>query len=266
MEIILLFVAAGFAGGVPAGLFGIGGGLTVVPILYLSLPWLGVDPGVVMHLAIGTSLAVMVVTTMESTYAHNRKGDVVWPEVRKLAPTVALGALAAALCAPWIATDILRYFFIALVVYTIFRALTKKGFTTDYALADFRPPSRTLCLPVGFAIGLVAALLGIGGNPMSVPFMRWARMPMVNASAISAALAFPIAVVGAIGYAASGWGDPGLPAGTTGYVYWPAVPGLLIGALVGVPIGTRLSHRLTDKTSARIYVGFLVVVLVAMIV
>jgi uncharacterized membrane protein YfcA len=266
METQLFYFVAGLLAGVLAGVFGIGGGLTIVPILYLMLPRLGVAHGLVMHLAIGTSLAVMIVTTVESTYVHNCSGDVLWPVIRRLAPTVALGALVAAVATRWIATDVLRYFFIALVAYTIVRALTKKGFADRYELTDFTAPPLSLCLPVGFGVGVVSALLGTGGSPMTVPFLRAYKLRMANAAAAASALAVPIAVLGTIGYVVTGWHDLGLPSGATGYVYWPAAPGLLVGILIGVPVGTRISERLSDRVLARAYIVFLGVVLVAMIV
>ena len=263
---LLLFLVAGLLAGLLAGLFGLGGGLVLVPLFYLSFPHFGVGSGVLMHLAVGTSLAIMIVNSSDSAFSHHRKGDVLWSEVRKLAPFYAVGALLAAAASGWLSSTYLRYFFIALLVFVILRALFKKGFTQDHALGDYAPPSRPIMAAFGVLTGCVSALLGIGGSPITVPFLRNAKLPMVNSVAIAATLGVPIALFGAVGYVVTGWGRPGLPDWTTGFVYWPAIPGIVIGVLAAVPFGTRLSHRLSDKLIAHAYVGVLAAVLVSMIV
>jgi len=263
---LLMFFFAGVSAGLLAGLFGLGGGVVLVPLFYLSFPHLGITTGFLMHLAVGTSLAIIIFTSADSAYSHHRKGDVLWSEVKKLAPFYAAGALAAAVVSKWIPSSYLRYFFIALLIYVILRALFKKGFTDDHPLADYSPPGRPVMAAFGVFAGWISALLGIGGSPITVPFLRNARLPMVNTVTIAATLGAPIALFGAVGYVVTGWNDPGLPAWTTGYVYWPAIPGIIVGALATVPLGTRLSHTLPDKLVARGYVVLLIAVLTAMIV
>ncbi|MEM7227034.1 MAG: sulfite exporter TauE/SafE family protein [Pseudomonadota bacterium] len=262
---LVLHLAAGVLAGCTAALFGLGGGLAVVPILYISLPHLGINHAELMHVAVGTSLTVMVVTAIDSAYSHHRRGDVLWPVVALIAPTMALGAAAAALASQFIPTHWLRYLFIALVAFVIFRALTRKGFTAEYALADAEPIPRALAAVFGLFNGALAALLGSGGGPLTVPFLRRFKLPMVNAAGISSTLSAPVALCGSIGFMVAGGSDPSRPAWSTGYVYWPAVAGLAIGILVGVPIGTKLSHYFSDKQEARLYVAFLIVILVVMV-
>lgn len=263
---LALFFVAGLLAGLLAGLFGLGGGLVLVPLFYLSFPHFGVAPGVLMHLAVGTSLAIMIVTSSDSALSHHRKGDVLWPEVRKLAPYYAAGALLAAGASRWLSSDYLRAFFVALLVFVILRALFKKGFTEDHALGDYAPPARPVMAAFGVFTGCVSALLGIGGSPITVPFLRNAKLPMVNSVAVAAALGVPIALFGAAGYVVTGWGRPGLPDWATGFVYWPAIPGIVVGVLLAVPFGTRLSHRLSDRFVSHAYLGVLAAVLVSMVV
>ncbi len=263
---LVMYLGAGIAAGLLAGLFGLGGGLILVPIFYLSFPLLDVPSWAIMHLAIGTSLAIMIVTSADSAYSHHKKGDILWSEVKKLAPFYALGALIAALSTAFIPSHLLRYFFIALLVYVILHSILKKDFTEDHPLSDYRPPNRLVLALFGTFTGCLSALLGIGGSPITVPFLRNYKLPMVNTVAIAATLAAPIALFGAAGYAITGWGIAGLPDWTTGFIYWPAIPGIIVGVLCTVPLGTRLSHSLSDKLVARAYVGLLIAVLIAMIV
>jgi uncharacterized membrane protein YfcA len=263
---LLMFFVAGLSTGLLAGLFGLRGGLVLVPLFYLSFPHLGISTVFLMHLAVDTSLAITIFTSTDFAYSRHRKGDVLWSEVKKLAPFYAVGALTAAVVSKWISSPYLRYFFIALLISVILRALFKKGFTDDHPLADYSPPGRPVMAAFGVCTGCLSALLGIGGSPITVPFLRNTRLPMVNTVAIAATLGVPIALFGAVGYVITGWNDPGLPAWTTGYVYWPAIPGIVVGVLATVPLGTRLSHSLPDKLVARGYVVLLIAVLIAMIV
>ncbi|MEM7171202.1 MAG: sulfite exporter TauE/SafE family protein, partial [Pseudomonadota bacterium] len=160
----------------------------------------------------------------------------------------------------------LRYFFIALLIYVILRALFKKGFTEDHPITDYTPPNRGVMAVFGIFTGCISALLGIGGSPITVPFLRNAKLPMVNSAAIAATLGAPIALFGAAGYAISGWGNPNLPSWTTGFIFWPAIPGIVVGVLCTVPFGSKLSHSLSDKLIAKAYVVLLCAVTVAMAV
>lgn len=265
IESIALFFVAGLVAGLSSSLFGLGGGVAVVPILYVSFTHIGFQQDLVMHMAVGTSLAVMVVTALDAAYSHQRSGDVLWGEVRKLAPFVALGALAASISAHLLPTHALRVLFIVMLLVVILRALFKKGFDEDYALEDFEPYGRSLSATFGLANGALSALVGVGGGTFTVPFLRRAKLRMVNAVSISATLAAPVALCGSVGYVISGWHATGLPDWSTGYIYWPAVVGLIVGILVAVPQGTKLSHRLSDHVTARCYLAFLVVALVAML-
>ena len=262
---LALYLVAGVLAGLTAALFGLGGGLAVVPILYISLPHLGISHFEVMHVAVGTSLTVMVVTSLDAAYTHHRRHDVLWPVVAKIAPTMACGAAVAAFCSQFLPTHWLRYLFIALIAYVIFRALTKKGFTGEYALSDMEPIPRALAAAFGLFNGALAALLGSGGGPLTVPFLRRFKLPMVNAAGISSTLSAPVALCGSVGYMIAGGSDPSRPDWSTGYVYWPAVAGLALGILIGVPLGTKLSHHFSDKLEARLYVAFLIVILAVMV-
>ena len=266
METLALFLLAGVVAGLSASLFGLGGGVALVPILFVALPLVGIAQDLAMHMAVGTSLAVMVVTGLDSLYNHHRKGDVLWPEVRKIAPFVALGALAAALGARWVPPHLLHWLFVALLVFVIARALLKKGFADAHELKDFEPTGRGQAALFGLANGMLSGLVGTGGGVFTVPFLRHRKLPMVNAVSVSSGLSAPIALCGSLGYVISGWDKPGLPEGATGYVYWPAMAGLAVGTLIAVPIGTRLSHHLSDRLEARLYLLFICGALVAMLV
>ena len=262
---LLLYLVAGVLAGSTAALFGLGGGLAVVPILYVSLPHLGIDHFEVMHVAVGTSLTVMVATALDSAYNHHRKGDVLWPVVAKIAPTMAVGRGSRGAVIP-VHPDPLA----ALPLHRPDRHRDRPGAHQEGLHRSIRPGRRRAdpaLMAAGFGLfnGALSALLGSGGGPLTVPFLRRFKLPMVNAAGISSTLSAPVALCGSIGYMIAGGSDPSRPDWSTGYVYWPAVAGLAVGTLIGVPIGTKLSHYFSDELEARLYVAFLIVILAAMI-
>lgn len=255
MEALVLFLAAGAVAGVLAGLFGVGGGLILVPVLAFVLPWQGVGAAVAMQVAVGTSLAVISATSVSSMLAHQRRAGVVWPVFRALAPGLALGAVAGAFVAHATPAPVLqRIVGIGALLVAVQMAL------------DLKPPgSRTLpgapaLVAAGGVIGLLSALIGIGGGSLTVPFLAWRGVPVRQAVGTSAACGVPIAWAGALGFVAAGLGVAGRPALSLGYVALPAFAGLAVASVLAAPLGARLAHRLAPRTLQRLFAGLLVVV------
>lgn len=251
----LLFPLIGLFAGLGAGLFGIGGGFLIVALLSVVLVREGVATERVMHLAIGSSLASIIFTSVSSMLAHHRRGAVLWPVFYRLLPGIIAGTLAGAWLAGLANTSVLQVFFglFALV------AALQIGL-------ELRPaPHRNLPGPAGMAlagtgIGLVSALAGIGGGAASNPFLLWCNVRIHNSVATAAACGLPIAIAGAIGFMLTGWRDPGLPAYTTGYIYWPAVLGIAVTSVLAAPLGARLAHALpvaTLKRAFSVVLGFI---------
>ena len=239
MDSLVVYLALGASAGLLAGLFGVGGGLIIVPVLAWMFTAQGMDAGVIMHLAIGTSLASIWLTSLMSIRAHNKRGAVSWPLVRKLALGIVIGALAGALIADHLPTDVLKRIFGVFELFVAAQMLLVSRYEAHFNL----PGSIGLTI-AGAVIGIVSAIIGIGGGTLTVPFLVWCRTPMIQAVATSAACGLPIAVAGAFGFILTGWQVPHLPEWSSGYLYWPAWLGIVIASSLTAGLGARLAHKL----------------------
>ncbi len=235
----LIYLATGAFAGVLAGLLGVGGGLIIVPVLALSFAAQGVADEVIMHLAVGTSLATIIFTSLSSVYAHHRRGAVEWSALGSLAPGILVGALCGALVARWLPTLSLRYLF------GVFELVVALQMALSLKPAPHRGlPGRWGMSGAGAVIGSLSALVGVGGGTLTVPFLLWCNVTMQRAIATSAACGLPIAVAGAAGFMISGWNNEQLPAWSSGYLYWPALLGVAAASVLLAPLGARLAHSL----------------------
>jgi uncharacterized membrane protein YfcA len=252
----LLGAFAGFI----AGLFGVGGGLTIVPLLLLifTAQDFPIEHG--MHLALGTSMATIVLTSMSSMRAHHQHGAVRWDIVKVFAPGLMAGTFGGSFIAAAIPTRPLAVVFTAIVFYA-----------SASMLIDRKPrPSRQLpgnagMLAVGTGIGLVSSMVAAGGGFLSIPFMVFCNVAIHHAVGTSAALGFPIAVAGAIGYIASGYGVAGLPPYSFGYIYLPALVGVVVVSMLFAPLGARTAHALPVKQLKRGFGVFLALLALQML-
>jgi len=241
-EILTTLIPVGALAGLVAGLFGIGGGVITVVALVLVLPALGVPELRLMHVALGTSLFAIVMTSVSSTLSHHRRGGVRWPAARRLAPAAALGALAGGAVAHYIPDQVLRVGFGVFLLSVAWRLGRPK------ATVQERPLPGTLGLwSVGGVIGALSSWTGIGGGSLSGPFLMAHGVVPREAVGTSAAVGFPIAVAGATGYVVGGWSVPGLPPACFGYVFWPAALVLGLAAMAIAPIGTKIAHALPAR-------------------
>ncbi len=242
LQSFAIFALTGVAAGLLAGLFGVGGGLIMVPALAFVLPRQGVPAELVMQVAIGTSLAVIGIISLSSTRAHQARGGVRWDVLKPFAPGLALGALAGAFVAHGLKGRTLEVIIgsgALLVALQMLRG-NPKGHSDAMAAA---PPAMEL-LGVGGIIGLLSALVGIGGGSLSVPYLAARRLPMVQAVGSAAAGGIPIAWGGALGFALTGSAVPELPGLHLGYINLAAFAGLAVFSMLTAPLGARLAHRL----------------------
>ncbi len=254
IESIVTFLLLGVFAGLVAGLLGVGGGLIIVPVLAFVFQKQGFNPELIMHLAIGTSLATIIFSSLSSVHAHNRHGAVLWPVFTTLLPGIVLGALFGAFFAKLLSTQVLNIFF----------ALFELVVAVQMAM-NFRPkPTRQLpqakgLLAVGGITGVVSSIVGVGGGAMIVPFLLWCNVTMRNAVATSSACGLPLAIAGASGFVFSGWRNIGLPDFSFGFIYLPALLGVIITSVLFAPVGARLAHRLPASTLKKIFAGLLLV-------
>ncbi len=244
----LLGVFAGFV----AGLFGVGGGLTLVPFMLMLFAAQGFAEAHLMHLALGTSMATIAVTSISSMREHHLHAAVRWDIVQGLAPGLLLGTLGGSLVAGLVPTRPLAISFTAIVYYASLQMML-----------DFKPkphrglPGRPAQFGVGTGIGIVSSLVAAGGGFMSIPFMVFCNVAIHKAIGTSSALGFPIAVAGLVGYVAAGWHAASLPDHSLGYVYIPAFVGIVAFSFLTAPFGARMAHRLPVKQMKRGFGGFL---------
>lgn len=251
-----LFIAAllvlGSFTGFAAGLLGIGGGMLLVPFLTLLFTWRQYPPEQIVKMAIATSLATILFTSVSSVRAHHKRGAVLWPVAYVLAPGILLGSLIGAQIAGRLPTFWLSMVFAVFV-----------GFSAFQMLLDRKPkPTRELpkgaaMFGVGSVIGVISAIVGAGGGFISVPFMVWSNVRIHNAVATSAALGFPIAAAGTIGYVIAGHGVEGLPKGTLGFVYLPALAAIAAASMLTAPLGARVAHSLDTRPLKRVFASLL---------
>jgi uncharacterized protein len=247
------YCGLGLVVGFVAGLLGVGGGLIIVPVLIFLLHAQGLAAGMEPQLALGTSLASILFTSLSSVRAHHHHGAVEWPLVRRIAPGIVLGTLAGALLAAQMSALLLKGVFVVFLFYAAIQMWL-----------DFRPapqrglPGRAGTTLAGSLIGAVSSWVGIGGGTLSVPFMLWHNVALHRAIATSAAIGFPIALAGALGYIVGGWGARGLPAGSVGFVYLPALAGIVLGSVLTAPLGARTAHRLPVRPLKRIFALLLI--------
>lgn len=255
---ILAYLATGILSGLLAGLFGVGGGAVIVPALIFVFTATQLSADWIPHLAVGTSLATIIGTGAASTLAHHRRHGVRWDLFIQLTPGIVLGAWAGAALAAYIPDLWMKRLFAVFLGYVGIKMLLSRG-SVEKAQTM---PGRLGLAGVGGGIGLLSALVGIGGGSITVPFLSSHGLDMRKAVGTSAACGLPIAIAGAVGFVLAGWGREGLPAFSSGFVYWPAVIVMLLASMPSAPVGARLAHSLPVATLKRIF-GVLLVLIAA---
>lgn len=244
-ELLVLGIVSGFL----AGLLGIGGGMLMVPFLTFILTQRGVPPGMAVKMAIATSMATIVFTSLSSVRAHHARGAVRWDLARTLAPGIVLGGLLAGAGA----FAVLKGQGLALI-FTLFI-----GYSALQMLRDRKPkPGRQMPgwlgqTAAGGGIGFLSGLLGAGGAFVSVPFMTWCNVPIRQAVGTSAALGFPIAVASTAGYVIGGWQLPAALPGALGYLYLPALLLIASASVLMAPLGARAAHGMDVAKLKRLF-------------
>lgn len=256
MELII-YLLIGAIAGFAAGLFGVGGGLIIVPILYIVFTQMNYDPNVIMHIAVGTSLATIIVTSISSVTAHHKKGAVLWSVFRNLAPGLIAGSFLGAGIA-----DLMSGQHLQLVIGVFAVWMAYKMFKGAHAVVDPNRhlPSAALQLAAGGGIGVASAIFGIGGGSLTVPYLNRHGVVMQKAVATSAACGLPIAVAGALGFMWFGAKEQINVPNTIGYVHVYAFLGISIMSFITAKFGAKVAHRLSPAMLKKCFAGLLVVV------
>ena len=244
-ELLALGAFAGFL----AGLMGVGGGMLMVPFITFVLTRRGVESALAVKMAIATSMATIIFTSVSSLRAHHRRGAVRWDLARGMAPGIVMGSLLAGAGAFAVIKGSTLAVFFGLFV----------GTAATQMLLDRRPkasrqmPGVLGQSTVGAGIGFFSGLVGAGGAFISVPFMTWCNVPLQVAVGTSAALGFPIAVANTIGYIVAGWNLPAAVPGAVGYVVFPVLGIIALGSMTTAPLGARVAHAIELRHLKRIF-------------
>jgi uncharacterized membrane protein YfcA len=255
------YAAVGAFVGFLAGLLGIGGGMTLVPILAALFSAQAFAPEHTVHLALGTGMASVVFTSSASVREHHRLGAVDWTVVRRFVPGMVAGTLLSTLASGWVSQRALALAFAAIVYGGAVQILLGRKPAAARSL-----PGPAGMLAVGVTIGIVCGLVSAGGAFLTVPFMLFCGVAMHTAIGTAAAVGIPVAVIGTIGFVISGWRVEALPALSLGFVFVPALIALVIGSTFTARFGARAAHRLPVATLKRVFAGLLILLATKMVV
>lgn len=248
LEFFLLAMLIGVVAGLLAGLFGLGGGVVIVP----ALMWLFIEQQVaenqIMIMAVATSLATIILTSISSLISHQKLGNIMWDRVYMLTPGILIGSATGAILADWVSADALKGVFISYLFCTSAHMVLQISPKNKHKNAKV-----WLDYVTGNGIGLISSLLGIGGGTLMVPYLVGRQIPIKNAVAISSVCGLPIALSGTVSYMFLGWENTVLPEGILGYIYLPAFFGITLCSILTAPLGAILADKLPAKKLKRYF-------------
>jgi uncharacterized membrane protein YfcA len=260
---VILFLFLGAITGLLSGLYGFGGGIVIVPFLYDYLSYFKLPGQLEMHIAVATSLLCMLFIAVNAIYWHYKAGDIVLSQVKEMLPWLVVGAFLGSLLGGRVHGIFLHELFVTVLLAGIILQTLRLDFFRSHTLDEFIHPTLKHNAIVSTTIGLISVMVGIGGSVMAVPYLRNARMPMLNAACVAVCLVPAISLLGSLGYIFTTHTGVVLPPDCWGLIYMPAFVWIVLGAVIGVPIGVRLSHILSDKILAASY--FLLLIVLALV-
>lgn len=254
ISLVLVLMALGLGTGFAAGLLGIGGGMIMVPLLTIIFAANGFSNEHIVHMAIATSLATILFTSMSSVRAHHKRGAIRWKIAFLLIPGVLMGSWAGPMIAARLNTRWLAGVFGVFVIISAINMLRPKKSHSGGTMPG--PGSMTAA---GFGIGTLSGLVGAGGGFITVPFLSWRGVPIHNAVATSAVMGFPIAMSGTLSYVYQGWQIGGLPLASMGYVYLPALACIATASILSAPLGAKAAHAMNVRQLRTVFACLLFV-------
>lgn len=253
--VLMIYLLIGGAAGFAAGLFGVGGGLIIVPILYAVFQQQGYPADVIMHLALGTSLATILVTSVSSILAHHKKKAILWPVVKNLSFGLCVGSFLGAGIAGILSGSLLQLLVGLFAITIAYQMLSGRGKAAVDETKALPPVPHQL--GAGAVIGVASAIFGIGGGSLTVPYLNKCGVVMQKAVATSAACGFPIALAGALGFMWFGQGQPVQLPHTIGYVHIYAFLGISSMSFLTAKLGAKVAHRLSPQLLKKCFGGLL---------
>ena len=239
---VFYYALTGAFAGIAAGMFGVGGGLIIVPVLYYVFASHGYDPQHLMHMAVATSLASIVFTATSSTLAHHKRNAVLWPIVFIITPGIIIGAWFGGIFASKLDNEVLSKVFAVFELLVAIHLLLKKQ-----ASRHQQAIRKVVASTGGLVIGFVSAIVGIAGGTMTVPFLHWFNVSMQKAVATSAACGLPIALIGTLAYVYAGWGQMSDEPAVLGFLHIHALAVIAMSSFIFAPLGAKLAHSISEK-------------------
>ena len=255
MIVFFSCIALGAFVGFMAGLLGIGGGLIIVPALLYLLPSVGIEVEQLPHIAIATSLAAIILTSLSSARAHHGRGNIPWSLFKPRVPGIIIGAMASGFISELIPADDLQQLFAGFVILMAIQMAFPFKAENERQL-----PSNGILFCVSGFIATIAGLMGIGGGVLFVPYLTWSGLQMRKAVGFSSATGVMIASAGTLGYVIAGWDVKGLPEGTLGFIYLPALIGIVITSMLAAPFGVKAASTWPTPVLKKVFALLLVVI------
>ena len=262
LSFILLCLLVGAVAGFFAGLFGIGGGLMIVPVLVYLLPMVGVPESLLMSTALGTSFATIVITGFSSAQRHHKLGNVVWSAVKLLAPSIMVSVFICGFFIGKLDRDISSKLFACLVVYLAVKMVLSIKPKTNKAV---KPLTTQSSIIGGILIGMASSAAGIGGGGFIVPFLNSRNVDIKKAIGTSAFCGMLMGIAGMLSFMVSGWNVQGMPPYSIGFVYFPAVLGITVTSFFTSKLGANATNKLPVPTLKKAFAAFLIVVAINML-
>jgi len=236
-----------------SGLFGVGGGVIVIPALsYIFMQYTTISSTDTMQMAVGTSLAIMILTAMSSLYAHHKRNSVNWVIFRSMMPGLMIGSVVGAMTAHFLSSATLRIIFGLFLIFVSYNLIINKR---DHSVE--KKLSALVFSLASFLIGVLSSLLGVGGGALIVPFLLHSQLDMRDAAGTSVACGLTVGIVATISFMLVGLSSGKHAEWSTGYIYWPAFLGVAIASTLVAPIGAMLAHRLPRELLKRVFGLFL---------
>lgn len=245
-------------------LYGIGGGIIIVPAVYLFLRNLGFDVNISIQISIGTSMLNVFGSTISASHRHFKAGNIIWDTIKKLTPGLIVGSLIGIVLSHYFSGEILRKVFMVFLMYILIYSLFNRNFKRPWKMADYTPPSITSASLLGIFAGALSVLVGVGGGTIILPYLRHYRMPMLQGTAATATLAPILALIGSIGYFAMDL--PSAPPYSIGAINMPIFICIFIGSWFGVQYGSLISLRFSETLRARTFPILIALILALMLI
>lgn len=261
LTFFIIYLFCGTLIGFLAGLLGIGGGILIIPVLLFLFKLQAIPASIAMHLAVGTSLAAVVISSASSVFAHAKKGAVLFPLVKQCAPGCVLGGIFGVLIATQIHSVYLERIFGLFLVVAALNILFRVEPTTTREM-----PRGRFLFTSSVILGILGGLLGVGGGIFMIPFFQWCGLSMRNSIATAAACIFSLAAVATIGYILFGLSATDLPRWSTGFLYWPAFLGISLTSAIFAPFGVRAAHAMPTHLLRKIFALLLFLVAAKMLI